>query len=250
LLDGGPWLQHQALAGEITNVPHQTTVGMRLARAFVHKEAPVKSATAIVSIEEFSPPIDITPEVESCRPVLDQLVRENVGLRRALAASSQMRNLAYRDPLTELWNRHVFESRLLEELSRARYRPACCLSIVVVDVLGMTAINEIHGRDAGDRCLKGVACLLREAVREYDVVARLGGDEFAVLLPDTDARGATHVLARIRRLVTDANGRWGLPLGVSLGSATTPDGDTSGSSLLRCAEVSLQCDQERREGLI
>jgi diguanylate cyclase (GGDEF)-like protein len=92
--------------------------------------------------------------------------------------------------------------------------------------------------------------MLRESVREYDVVARLGGDEFAILLPDADVRGATHVMARIRRLTNDANGRWGLPLGLSMGSATTPDGETSGSSLLRCAEVSLQCDQERREGLI
>jgi diguanylate cyclase (GGDEF)-like protein len=215
-----------------------------------HKEAPVKSATATISVEEFNLPPELTPEVESLRPTLDQLVRENASLRCALAASSQMRNLAYRDPLTDLWNRHVFESRLLEELCRARFRPVCCLSIVVVDVLGMTAINEIHGRDAGDRCLKGVACLLREAVREYDVVARLGGDEFAILLPDTDARGASHVMARIRRLTNDANGRWGLPLGLSMGSATTPDGETSGSKLLRCAEVSLQCDQERREGLI
>ena len=210
----------------------------------------MKSATAIVSVDEFSPSPDLTPEVESLGPTLDQLVRENAGLRRALAASSQMRNLAYRDPLTDLWNRHVFESRLLEELCRTRYRPGCSLSIVVVDVLGMTAINEIHGRDAGDRCLKGVACLLREGVREYDVVARLGSDEFALLLPDTDVRGATRVIARIRRLVTDANGRWGLPLGLSFGSATTPDGETSGSNLLRCAEVALQCDQERREGLI
>jgi diguanylate cyclase (GGDEF)-like protein len=87
-------------------------------------------------------------------------------------------------------------------------------------------------------------------VREYDVVARLGSDEFALLLPDTDARGAGHVVSRIRRLVTDANGRWGLPLGISLGCATTPDGETSGRNLLRCAEVALQCDQERREGLI
>jgi diguanylate cyclase (GGDEF)-like protein len=210
----------------------------------------VKSATAFASIDDLSIPDELTPEVESSRPTLDQLTRENASLRRALATSSQMRNLAYRDPLTDLWNRHVFESRLLEELSRARDRPGGCLSIVVVDVLGMTAINEIHGHDAGDRCLKGVACLLREAVREYDVVARLGSDEFALLLPDTDARGATHVVSRIRRLTADANGRWGLPLGVSLGSATTPDGETSGSNLLRCAEVALQCDQERREGLI
>jgi diguanylate cyclase (GGDEF)-like protein len=225
-------------------------LGTRLARAVVHKEAPVKSATATISVEEFNLPAEITPELESSRPTLDQLVRENASLRNALAVSSQMRNLAYRDPLTDLWNRHVFESRLLEELSRTRYRPACCLSVVVLDVLGMTAINEIHGRDAGDRCLKGVACLLREAVREYDVVARLGSDEFALLLPDTDARGAGHVVSRIRRLVTDANGRWGLPLGISLGCATTPDGETSGRNLLRCAEVALQCDQERREGLI
>jgi diguanylate cyclase (GGDEF)-like protein len=87
-------------------------------------------------------------------------------------------------------------------------------------------------------------------VREYDVVARLGSDEFAVLLPDTDASGATQMLARIRRLVMDANGRWGLPLGLGLGSATTIDGETSGSNLLRCAEVALQCDQERYEGLV
>jgi len=210
----------------------------------------VKSARAIVPVEDYRPTPPIDFDEESAKPTLEQLVRENASLRRALADSSQMRNLAFRDPLTDLWNRHVFESRLLEELCRARYRPGCYLSIVVVDVLGMTATNEIHGRDAGDRSLKGIACLLREAVRDYDVVARLGGDEFAILLPDADGKGAAHVVARIRRLVMDANGRWGLPLGVSIGTATTPDGETSGSSLLRCAEVAMQCDMERREGLI
>jgi len=208
----------------------------------------VKSARAMVPVEDYSVPEEV--EVESTGPNLDQLVRENASLRRALANSSEMRNLAYRDPLTDLWNRHVFESRLIEELCRARYRAGSCLSIVVVDILGMTAMNEVHGRDAGDRCLKGVACLLREAVRDYDVVARLGGDQFGILLPDADSRGAAHVVARVRRLVSDANGRWGLPLGVSIGAATTPDGETSGSNLLRCAEVAMQCDQERREGLI
>jgi diguanylate cyclase (GGDEF)-like protein len=202
----------------------------------------------MVSVEDYSIPEEI--EVEATGPNLDQLVRENASLRRALANSSEMRNLAYRDPLTELWNRHVFESRLIEELCRARFRTGCSLSVVVIDILGMTAMNEIHGRDAGDRSLKGVALLLREAVRDYDVVARLGGDQFAILLPDADARGAAHVVARVRRLVADANGRWGLPLGVSIGSASTPDGETSGSNLLRCAEVAMQCDQERREGLI
>ncbi len=213
----------------------------------------MKSARAIVPVEDYSLPEYSVPEeieVEATGPNLDQLVRENACLRRALANSGEMRNLAYRDPLTDLWNRHVFESRLVEELCRSRYRVGSCLSIVVVDVLGMTAMNEVHGRSAGDRCLKGVACLLREAVRDYDVVARLGGDQFGILLPDADVRGAAHVTARVRRLVADANGRWGLPLGVSIGSATTPDGETSGSNLLRCAEVALQCDQERREGLI
>jgi diguanylate cyclase (GGDEF)-like protein len=210
----------------------------------------VKSARAIVPVEDLTSEIQLDPEAEPSGPSFNQLARENANLKRALANTSEMRNLAYRDPLTELWNRHVFEARLLEELCRGRYRAGCCLSIVVVDILGMTAMNEIHGRDAGDRCLRGVACLLREAVRDYDVVARLGGDEFALLLPDTDVRGAATVVARIRRLVIDANGRWGLPLGVCIGTATTPDGETSGSNLLRCAEVAMQCDQERREGLI
>jgi len=51
------------------------------------------------------------------------LARENAELRRTLASIRSLRELAYRDALTGLWNRRYFEQRTAEELARARRDP-------------------------------------------------------------------------------------------------------------------------------
>jgi diguanylate cyclase (GGDEF)-like protein len=150
--------------------------------------------------------------------------------------------ISYYDPLTDLWNLHVFECRLTQELFRMRRYKHRPLSVVSVDVVGMTAINEIYGRDAGDQYLKGVACLLQTAVCESDMVARLGGDEFGILLTQTDTRVVVRLLNLIRSLANTADARWGfLPITLKLGSATTLDGNTTGRNLLCCAQVAQEC---------
>jgi len=94
----------------------------------------VKSATAIVSIEEFSPPLDITPESNRAgRSSISLCARTSacgaLWLRAARCAISPTA-IRLRNCGIGMSSRAGFE-----ELSRARYRPACCLSIVVVDVL-------------------------------------------------------------------------------------------------------------------
>ncbi|HVV51949.1 MAG TPA: diguanylate cyclase, partial [Polyangia bacterium] len=49
-----------------------------------------------------------------------RLSRQNASLRREVARLHVYRAMAYRDPLTGLWNRRYFEDRLREELSRSR----------------------------------------------------------------------------------------------------------------------------------
>jgi len=112
----------------------------------------------------------------------------------------------------------------------------------------MTAINEIHGRDAGDRCLKGVACLLREAVRD-------------TTWSRAWAATSSHLASRYRRpwcdprpgahSPADYRCQWplGSALGLSMGSAHHHRRGTSGSSLLRCAEVSMQLRPRAPRGL-
>jgi diguanylate cyclase (GGDEF)-like protein len=67
------------------------------------------------------------------------------------------------------------------------------VSLIVLDVEGMTTLNETYGTVVGDQVLRELAQRVRTSARPADVVGRLGGDTFVVLAPgvdSADARGA------------------------------------------------------------
>jgi diguanylate cyclase (GGDEF)-like protein len=105
--------------------------------------------------------------------------------------------MAVTDELTGLANRRRFLEVLRAEVQRARryWRP---LSLLMVDLDKLKAINDQHGHDAGDAVLRGLAQWLRGTVRDTDLAARLGGDEFALLLPETDGGAALAIAERLR----------------------------------------------------
>ena len=153
------------------------------------------------------------------------------------------------DPLTGLANRRSLFHRIGQEISRARrYRTP--LSLVVVDVDGLKAVNDAHGQGAGDAVLRDVGRLIESHVRREDVCGRIGEDSFAVLLPGNRYRGAA-VLANKIRTEADAMavafGGLGITLHVSAGIATYPDspGVSSADDLVRCAENALRGAKER-----
>ncbi|RBY86359.1 bifunctional diguanylate cyclase/phosphodiesterase [Blastococcus sp. TF02A-30] len=93
----------------------------------------------------------------------------------------ELERMAYTDYLTGLPNRARFMAAL--EAARARAgegEPAC---VLLVDLDGFKAVNDVAGHEAGDRLLGEVADRLRAGARDRDLVARLGGDEFALLVP-------------------------------------------------------------------
>jgi diguanylate cyclase (GGDEF)-like protein len=101
------------------------------------------------------------------------------------------------DPKTGLLNLAYFTEVADDEIRRAS-RTGQALSVVVADLDLLRNINNAYGHIAGDVILCGVADILREEVREYDVVARFGGEEFAILLPSADLSEAQQVAERIR----------------------------------------------------
>jgi diguanylate cyclase (GGDEF)-like protein len=88
------------------------------------------------------------------------------------------------DGKTGLYNHKYFMNGLEAELRRAaRFdRP---LTVVMADIDLLRNINSLYGHLAGDVVLTGIARILKNCSRDYDVVARFGGEEFALLMPET-----------------------------------------------------------------
>lgn len=97
------------------------------------------------------------------------------------AAESQIRSLAFFDPLTALPNRRLLMDRLKQTMA-THSRHARKGALLFVDLDNFKTLNDTLGHDTGDLLLQQVATRLSTCVREGDTVARLGGDEFVVML--------------------------------------------------------------------
>jgi diguanylate cyclase (GGDEF)-like protein len=138
--------------------------------------------------------------------VLMMLMQEIMALYgQLIVANRTLEDLANRDGLTGIHNRRRFDERLRSELSRCQ-RSRQPLSLLLIDVDLFKQFNDIYGHLDGDACLREIATAISRAVmRPGDLAARFGGEEFAVILPETDAIGASRVAELIRRAIVDAS---------------------------------------------
>jgi diguanylate cyclase (GGDEF)-like protein/putative nucleotidyltransferase with HDIG domain len=104
------------------------------------------------------------------------------------------------DPKTKLFNSTYFKEALETELERAQRfdRP---LTIVMGDLDLLRNINNTYGHLAGDVVLCGIADILSQEFRGYNVVARFGGEEFAILMPETTLEQAFPRIENIRETI-------------------------------------------------
>jgi diguanylate cyclase (GGDEF)-like protein len=121
-----------------------------------------------------------------------------VRFRRAEVA--RLAQIAISDPLTGLRNHRAFQEDLARELQRVS-RSGEPLSLVLLDLDGLKALNDRLGHQAGDERLQAVAQAIRESQRASDLAYRIGGDEFAVILAGARALGALEFAQRLRAIV-------------------------------------------------
>ncbi|QUD86225.1 putative bifunctional diguanylate cyclase/phosphodiesterase [Phenylobacterium montanum] len=155
--------------------------------------------------------------------------------------TAQMEDLAFRDPLTGLPNRALFQERFAAAVDRAR-RLGEKVGLIMLDLDHFKDVNDTLGHDAGDALLLSVADRLVSTFRRTDTVARLGGDEFAVILPGVrgpeDMERPTRLLMELLRNPMQHGGA-SLTISVSVGAALYPQDDEDAGQLLKNADIAM-----------
>ena len=157
----------------------------------------------------------------------------------SIAPDARLADGAGIDPLTGLADRQMFEARLAAALDRpARRRIGC--AILVCELEGIRAVNQVLGHAIGEDLLRAAARRLQAAVRDADLVARMAGEEFAILQGEVSE--PSHTAALAGRLV-DLLGRPYLLAGETvvvvprIGVAIAPTDGTEAALLLRRAAM-------------
>jgi len=151
----------------------------------------------------------------------------------------RVKQLAYLDGLTGIFNRRYFEMRVVEEIDRAR-RFNSGMAVLMIDIDQFKRLNDDFGHLLGDEVLRQVSSMFHGQVRKIDVVCRYGGEEFAILLSQTNPQHALAVAEKLRRLVET----WQFPgvpqsVTISSGVATYPDHGTTRDELVKSADAGL-----------
>jgi len=146
-------------------------------------------------------PIPVAPSSSYCMiqvtDVSAAVNRESILRQQAV----ELRSKAHVDGLTGIANRRRFDEHG-EEIFRHAKRTGSTISLIMIDIDFFKNFNDHYGHQKGDLCLIEVAnALMQETRRPFDLVARYGGEEFVVVLPDTDAAGATYIANNMRTCV-------------------------------------------------
>jgi diguanylate cyclase (GGDEF)-like protein len=132
-----------------------------------------------------------------------------------------MRDMAMKDPLTQIYNRRYFMDLFHREISYAN-RVQQPLSCMMFDLDHFKKINDTFGHQAGDYILRNVAQSVASQLRIYDAFARYGGEEFIIMLRTTTLANAAVLGERIREKIATTDFKFNgtsIPVTISMGMA-------------------------------
>ena len=180
-------------------------------------------------------------EAERVDGVVARIVGSVQDVTERREAEARIERLAYRDGLTGLPNRALFQQTVTTAVETAARRGSK-VGLLILDLDHFKDVNDSLGHEVGDALLCSVATRLEGAYRKTDMVARLGGDEFAVILPNIngpdDLIRPTAKVMELLRNPLEHDGRT-LSITASVGAAIYPEGEDDAAQLLKNADIAL-----------
>ncbi|MDP2433165.1 MAG: EAL domain-containing protein [Pseudomonadota bacterium] len=163
-------------------------------------------------------------------------------------SEARLEHLAHYDPLTNLPNRLLLQSRLEHALEHAE-RHQQQIAVLFLDLDRFKDVNDSLGHPVGDELLEALARRLGERLREDDTLGRLGGDEFLVLLENLghpeDAAGVAHTLLQLLEQPFSLPSGHEVYVGASIGISLYPDDGLNVTELIKNADVAMYQSKEQ-----
>ena len=181
------------------------------------------------------------------------LIREAATSLENARLYDEIHDQAFRDALTGLANRALFNDRLRHVLDRLRGRSTQRAAVLFLDIDHFKLLNDRFGHSRGDDVLRVVADRVRWAIRPGDTAARLGGDEFAILLEDVEGYPAARVVASrlLEALAPPITLADSSPvIGASIGVALSGVGGDTVDDLLRNADIAMYAAKAAGRGRV
>ena len=149
----------------------------------IRGEAEQETPSRIIDVEEIQQLYDTYYTNKRRIEYQQQYLEERVYRRTMdlLEANNELSRHSYSDSLTGLDNQRSMAERFAQLRSLAQ-RNDGRLIVLSIDIDYLKRVNETYGHDKGDRCIVGMAEVLKSCFqREYDILARLGSDQFVVI---------------------------------------------------------------------
>ena len=150
----------------------------------------------------------------------------------------KMKELAMRDKLTSLYNRHMFLELLNQTISRMK-RDNVNSVLIIADIDHFKEINDNYGHNKGDSVLRQFAEILNKNIRESDTSARWGGEEFVILLPNTKIDDGIKIAEKIRGIIEHSDFNIGKTITCSFGVAEIKPEDSDKPVIIEKADKML-----------
>jgi len=160
---------------------------------------PLKVNDNVIGVIELINKTDKQKYTENDLKILETITEYAVLAIEKLYYLGAIENMARLEPLTGLLNPKHFIKVIEREADRCkRYgRP---LTVMIIVIENLEAINKEHGAEIGDKVLKNIADVLNANIRKIDSVSRYEGNKFMVLMPNTKKHEAENVRQRVKKV--------------------------------------------------
>ncbi|WP_394204298.1 EAL domain-containing protein [Shewanella waksmanii] len=152
------------------------------------------------------------------------------------------------DALTNLPNRHLYNTRFQEALDAAT-QDKQPIAILFIDLDRFKYTNDIYGHNTGNELLKLVAARLETLLGKEDFLARLSGDEFVIIMQKmTQTHAISEMADNIIRHLSSPFGVLNneVMISASVGISQFPENGNDIETLTRNAETAMY--QAKGEG--